>query len=111
MKEKMIVNFSGGRTSGYMTKMLLDNYSHLFEFIVVFANTGMEHPKTLEFVNNCDKYFGFGTIWIEADVVHEKNKGTKHKVVTYESCSRNGEPFEEVIKSTEFQTSSISTLS
>lgn len=98
MKEKMIVNFSGGRTSGYMTKMLLDNYSHLYEFIVVFANTGMEHPKTLEFVNNCDKYFGFGTIWIEADVVHEKNKGTKHKIVTYETCSRNGEPFEEVIK-------------
>lgn len=98
MKEKMIVNFSGGRTSGYMTKMLLDNYSHLYEFIVVFANTGMEHPKTLEFVNNCDKYFGFGTIWIEADVVHEKNKGTKYKIVTYETCSRNGEPFEEVIK-------------
>lgn len=98
MKEKMIVNFSGGRTSGYMTKMLLDNYSHIYEFIVVFANTGMEHPKTLEFVNNCDKYFKFGTVWVEADVVHEKNKGTKHKIVSYETCSRNGEPFEEVIK-------------
>lgn len=50
------------------------------------------------FVNNCDKYFGFNTVWVEADVIHEKNKGTKHKVVTYETCSRNGEPFEQVIK-------------
>lgn len=98
MKEKLLISFSGGRTSGYMTKMLLDNYSHIYEFIVVFANTGMEHSKTLEFVNNCDKYFGFNTVWVEADVMHEKNKGTKHKIVTYETCSRNGEPFEEVIK-------------
>lgn len=94
----MIVNFSGGRTSGYMTKMLLDNYSNDYNFIIVFANTGMEHPKTLEFVYNCDKYFNFNTIWLEADVVHEKNKGTKYKIVSYETCSRNGEPFEEVIK-------------
>lgn len=98
MKEKILISFSGGRTSGYMTKMLMDNFSDKYEFVVVFANTGMEHEKTLGFVNNCDKYFGFNTVWVEADVVHEKNKGTKHKVVTYETCSRNGEPFEQVIK-------------
>lgn len=100
----MVVNFSGGRTSVYMTKLLIDNYSHLYNFIVVFANTGMEHEKTLEFVKNCDTYFNFNTVWIEASVVHEKNKGTKHKIVSYKTCSKNGEPFEDVIKNTVFRT-------
>lgn len=98
MKDLMQISFSGGRTSGYMTKMLLDNYSDKYDFIVTFANTGMEHEKTLEFVNNCDRYFGFNTVWLEADVIHGERKGTSHKIVTFETASRNGEPFEEVIK-------------
>ena len=37
-------------------------------------------------------------VWIEADVVHEKQKGTKYKIVDFKSASRKGQPFEEVIK-------------
>lgn len=81
-----------------MTKMLIDNLSEKYEFIVTFANTGMEHEKTLEFVNNCDKFFGFNTIWLEANVIQGGRVGTGFKVVTFETASRNGEPFEDVIK-------------
>jgi len=98
MKEKVQLSFSGGRTSAYMTKMMIDNYSDQYEFIVTFANTGMEHEKTLEFVNNCDKYFGFNTVWLEAKVFHGERKGTGFKVVNFQTASRNGEPYEEVIK-------------
>lgn len=98
MKEKYQISFSGGRTSGYMTKKLIDNYSHIYDFIVTFANTGLEHEKTLEFVNNCDKHFGFNTVWLEADVIHGQRKGTGFKIVNFETASRNAEPFEEVIK-------------
>lgn len=98
MKEKYQISFSGGRTSGYMAKLLIDNYSDEYDFIVTFANTGMEHPKTLDFVNNCDKYFGFNTVWLEADVFHNERKGTGFKIVTYETASRNAEPFEEVVR-------------
>lgn len=98
MREKYQISFSGGRTSAYMTKMLLDHYSDKYEFIVTFANTGMEHEKTLEFINNCDKYFGFNTIWLEADVKHGERKSTGFKVVNFETASRNGEPFHEVVK-------------
>ena len=97
-KQPFHISFSGGRTSAYMTKLLLDNWSDDYEFIVTFANTGLEHPKTLEFVHNCDKYFGFNTVWLEAVVQHGKRAAPTHKVVTFETASRSGEPFEEVIK-------------
>lgn len=95
---KLQISFSGGRTSAYMTKLLLDNWHNNYEFIVTFANTGLEHEKTLEFVHNCDKYFNFNTVWLEADVFLNERKGTGFKVVSYETASRNAEPFTEVVK-------------
>lgn len=97
-KPRLLVSFSGGRTSGYMTKRLLDDYSATHDIRVVFANTGFEHEKTLEFVNNCDLFFGFNTVWVEAIVHHGLRKGNTHRVVTFDTASRNGEPFEEVVK-------------
>ena len=61
-KENYQISFSGGRTSAYMTKLLLDNFSDKYNFIVTFANTGMEHEKTLEFIHNCDLNFNFNTV-------------------------------------------------
>ena len=98
MKKKMAISFSGGRTSGFMTKWLLDNKSDEYEFVVTFANTGQEHEKTLEFVNNCDKHFGFNTVWVEAVVHYNQRKGNTHKIVTFDTASRDGEPFEAYIK-------------
>lgn len=98
MKQKYQISFSGGRTSAYMTKMLLDHFSDKYDFIVTFANTGLEHEKTLEFIHNCDKYFGFNTVWLEAEINLEKGQGTTHKTVTYETASRNGEPFHAMIQ-------------
>ena len=98
MKQKYQISFSGGRTSAYMTKMLIDHLSDQYDFIVTFANTGLEHEKTLEFVNNCDNYFGFNTVWLEAVINPEKGQGTTHKIVTFETASRNGEPFHAMIQ-------------
>lgn len=97
-KELINLSFSGGRTSAYMVYKMVTEMSDQYEFVVTFANTGLEHPKTLEFVHKCDIFFGFNTIWLEAVVHHGQRKGTGYKIVTYETASRNGEPFEEVIK-------------
>lgn len=97
-KPVLFVSFSGGRTSGYMCKWLIDNMGHLYTFIFIFANTGQEHEKTLEFVDRCDKEFGLNLVWVEAVVNPEKNKGTTHKVVTFETACRDGRLFEEMIK-------------
>ena len=68
------------------------------EFVYCFANTGQEHEKTLEFVDRCDKEWDLGVVWLEAVVHHGERKGSTHKIVNYETASRNGEPFEEVIR-------------
>ncbi len=95
--EKLLVETSGGRSSEFMAKTLMDSYSHKYEQVRVFANTGFENEATLEFVRDCDNYFGFKTVWVEA-VFNEKGKGTTHKIVTFETASRKGEPFIEMCK-------------
>ncbi len=96
-KQKMLVLTSGGRTSQYMAKRLMDECQDEYEMVRVFANTGQEMNETLDFVHQCDVQFGFNTVWIEANVRAGRN-ATSHKIVTYETASRSGEPFESVVK-------------
>ena len=97
MKQKLLISFSGGRTSAYMTWWLLKNMQHKYEMIVVFANTGREREETLQFVDRCDKEFGFNVVWVEAFVHNQKGKGTTHVVTNFQNAERNGQPFEDVI--------------
>ena len=95
---KLLISFSGGETSAYMTYWLLNEFKGWKDMIVVFANTGEENEQTLEYVNKCDKEFGFNTVWVEAITNSEYKKGVRAKVVNYLTASRNGEPFEQSIK-------------
>ena len=97
-KEKLILSFSGGRTSAYMTQRMLNEYSHLYDMIVLFANTGMEHEKTLKFVHQCDEHFNFKTVWLEANVYQDERKGTGYKITNYQDAVRGFNIFEDVIK-------------
>ncbi len=97
-RPKLFVSFSGGRTSGFMAWWITQNFSDQFEIVVVFANTGSEANETLDFVDQCDREWGLGVVWVEAVVHHDERKSCTHKVVDYQSASRNHEPFEEVIK-------------
>jgi len=95
----LFISFSGGRTSAFMTKWMLDNVQDDYDkIIVVFANTGQENEETLRFVNQCDKQWGLSVVWVEAVVDFRKNKGVTHHVVDFSSASRKGEPYIEVIK-------------
>lgn len=101
-KEVLFISFSGGRTSAYMVDMLLKKYSHKYHLVITFANTGQEDDETIEFVNKCDKRWGGAVVWLEAVVNPEKGKGTRYKVVTYETCTRRHQigpetPFAQVI--------------
>jgi hypothetical protein len=98
VKQVINVSFSGGRTSGFMTKKLVDTYRATHDVIVTFCNTSLEDPRTLDFVHNCDVHFGFNTVWLEAVVHPELGQGTTHRIVTYETAARDGSVFEAVIK-------------
>jgi 3'-phosphoadenosine 5'-phosphosulfate sulfotransferase (PAPS reductase)/FAD synthetase len=84
-----VINFSGGRTSAYMTKRLIDEGG---EYIVTFQNTGKEMSQTLDFINECDKRWGLNIVWLEFRF------GNGVEVVTYETASRDGRPFTEAIE-------------
>jgi 3'-phosphoadenosine 5'-phosphosulfate sulfotransferase (PAPS reductase)/FAD synthetase len=96
--EKILISFSGGRTSALMAKLLMESpKGYSGEKLVVFANTGKEKEETLEFVDKCDKEFNLNVVWLEAKVNKEKGKGTSYRIVDFKTASRNGEPFEAVI--------------
>lgn len=100
MSKKLLVStFSGGRTSAFMGQFLntYDKYKD-YDKVFLFANTGKEKEQTLEFINKCDKEWGLNIVWIEAVINPERGKGTDFKVVDFETASRNGGPFEEMLK-------------
>jgi 3'-phosphoadenosine 5'-phosphosulfate sulfotransferase (PAPS reductase)/FAD synthetase len=84
-----IINFSGGRTSAYLTKRLIDEGG---DYLVTFQNTGKELPQTLDFVNECDKRWNLGIVWLEY------RRPATFEVVTYETASRNGEPYDQLLE-------------
>ena len=64
------ISFSGGRSSGYMLKHVVDAYSGKLPddvVVVVFANTGREMPATLDFVDECAKRWDVPITWVEYD--------------------------------------------
>jgi hypothetical protein len=95
----LLISFSGGETSAYMTLWCLENISRRYDrVIVVFANTGQENEETLEFVDRFDKTFGIGVVWLESKVVHGSRTGTGYKITDFENADRDGALFEDMIK-------------
>lgn len=98
IKKDLVVSFSGGKTSAYMAKWLIDNKAKEFNLHFVFSNTGLEHEKTLEFINKCDQEWGLNLTWLEAVTHPEQGKGQTYNIVNFNTAARNGEPFELFIK-------------
>ena len=96
-----VIAFSGGRTSAYMLwRILQANKGLPEEAIVCFTNTGKEDEATLKFVKDCEDNWDCKIHWLEyQDSVDPKSR---FKIISYESASRNGEPFEAVINAKKF---------
>ena len=95
--EPTCISFSGGRTSAFMLhKVLLNGGGQLpSQAKVIFANTGKEEEATLKFVDECSKRWNVPISWLEYAEVDGEHS---FKVVDYQTASRNGEPFEQIIK-------------
>ena len=90
--EPTCISFSGGRTSAFMLYKILEANNGLpNDAIVCFANTGKECEETLEFVRDCELNWGVDIHWLE--YVYHEEPSKRYKRVTFETASRNGEPF------------------
>ena len=100
-----VISMSGGRTSAYMTRMILEYYDFELpdDVVVLFCNTGKEHPATLDFVRDCQQNWGIDVTWLEYRYFKERKGGRNdprhhYVVVSYETASRKGEPFSQLIR-------------
>lgn len=88
------IAFSGGRTSAFMLHNLLEANGGLPDrAIVTFQNTGREMNETLDFVHEVGARWGVNIIWLEYRAV-----APFFERVSHNSASRNGEPFEAMIR-------------
>ena len=92
------ISFSGGRTSAYMLWRVLEAHQMSLppEAVVCFANTGKEDEATLRFVQDCSEQWGVNINWLEYK--QSEDASNRWRVVDFDSASRNGEPFEAVIR-------------
>ena len=93
-----LISFSGGRTSGFMVWNIIQAHGGTLpeDVYVTFANTGKEAPETLDFVHEIGQKWGVKIHWLEL-YFGEERPVYRTKEVTYETASRNGEPFEALI--------------
>lgn len=96
-KPRLLVSVSGGRTSAFMAQWCKNNLSQQYEMLFVMANTGWEHEDTLRFAQAVDRHFALDLRLVEAVVHPGERKACTHRLVTFETASRGGEPFEAVV--------------
>lgn len=98
INDPALVSFSGGRTSAYMLKQIVDAHGGKLpdHIVVAFANTGRERPETLRFVHECGSRWGVDIVWLEW------RDGRAFDVVGFNSASRNGEPFSALIRAKKY---------
>lgn len=89
------IAFSGGRTSAYMLRQILDANPGMIgnpDVQVTFQNTGREMPQTLDFVAEVGARWGVHIVWLEYLPM-----APHFQIVSRTTAARNGEPFDALI--------------
>jgi 3'-phosphoadenosine 5'-phosphosulfate sulfotransferase (PAPS reductase)/FAD synthetase len=91
--EPTAISFSGGRTSAFLLYKVLEANNGLPDCArVLFCNTGKEDEETLKFIKQCQDKWNVDIVWLEYRAPSE------FTVVNFETASRDGEPFEQIIQ-------------
>ncbi len=103
-----LISFSGGRTSAYMLRMILDAHGGTLpdDVHVCFANTGKEREETLRFVHECATRWNVRVRWLEWRTRTGDVEG-RFEEVGFNSASRNGEPFAGLIEAKSYLPNSV----
>lgn len=98
---RLFLSFSMGKSSAVMVeKVLKERATDYEEIIILCANTGREHEESLRYGEQCAarwrEMFGIDVVLVEAVVNPEKRKGTRHRVVTWQTAHQGSEIFKAV---------------
>jgi hypothetical protein len=92
--KNIMVAVSGGRSSAYMAYHIHTSPKYAdCQKLYTFANTGQEHPKTIEFLKNIEKHWGIDLIKIEGMYSEVMGVGVKYKIVDYDNLDMDSAPF------------------
>ena len=99
MSAPCLIAVSGGRTSGFMLRQILDAHGGSLPNGVhaVFNNTGLEHESALLFLRDISIHWGVHIHWLEYRHTPDADKKHTYVEVNFQSASRNGEPFTQLI--------------
>ena len=102
-----VVNVSGGRSSGYMLKQILDAHGGELpaRCEAIFANTGRERAETLEFVAAMTEQWDVPITWLQFAYNADGKPKTSAAVVSRETAALDGEPFAAMLASVSFMPS------
>lgn len=103
------IAFSGGRTSAYMLHQIIEanglDAVNSDRVVMSFQNTGREMPETLDFLQECSERWGVRVVWLEY-----RPDAPRFEVVSHNSASRDGEPFEALIRKRKFLPNRVARL-
>lgn len=94
--EPVMVGTSGGKTSALLAFLVRSHSPNRLEVLLDFENTGREHSQTYLFLQRLS-IVNVGPIWYEFRkplIYGDPPRNALYEIVTAETCSRNGEPFE-----------------
>lgn len=93
--DPVAIGFSGGRTSGYLLRKIIDAYGGSLppNIHVNFQNTGKEREETLRFVHRIETDWRVKVNWLEYRPALVFRHPVNFEIVNFETASRNGEPF------------------
>ena len=79
-----------------MLRWILKNFPEA-DIRVIFANTGQEDERTLQFVDRVSKEWNVPVIWVESVIHHGQRKGATHRITDFEHATRDESLFESMI--------------
>jgi hypothetical protein len=93
---KKVVSFSGGRTSAYLCKVMIEKFGKdNVDFI--YMDTGAEHPKTYEFIRKVNEFLGLDLVCLRTDFNTPLGEGNKYHVVSIDDIGPDLVPFREMM--------------
>ena len=94
---KKVVSFSGGRTSAYLCKIMIDTYG-MENVDFIFMDTGAEHSKTYEFIRKVNNEFGLDLVCLRGDFSKPLGAGVGYSVVDINNLKPDLVPFSGMVE-------------